>query len=163
VPETISVGIVGYGFATKTFHAPLVAGTLGLRLAAVASSDPVKVHADWPDVAVDATPEQLFARADIDLVVIPTPNQTHFPLARQALAAGKHVVVDKPFTVALDDARSLRTEAEAAGANAAMVDREAAPNTTATRKPLRRSNFIDAGYPRLAKRAKRVALRRARA
>jgi predicted dehydrogenase len=115
VPETISVGIVGYGFATKTFHAPLVAGTPGLRLAAVASSDPVKVHADWPDVAVDATPEQLFARADIDLVVIPTPNQTHFPLARQALAAGKHVVMDKPFTVALDDARTLKTEAEAAG------------------------------------------------
>lgn len=112
--KTLNVAIVGYGFASKTFHAPLIVGVPGLQLTAIASSDPAKVKADWPDVAVDATPADLFARPEIDLVVIPTPNDSHFPLARMALAAGKHVVVDKPFTVTLAEARCLQTEAAAA-------------------------------------------------
>lgn len=112
--KTLSVGIVGYGYATKTFHAPLIAGVPGLRLAAISSSNPSKVYADWPDVQVEATAERLFARSDIDLVVIPTPNDTHFPLACAGLAAGKHVVVDKPFTVTLDEARQLQAKAQAA-------------------------------------------------
>ena len=113
--EPLNVGIVGYGFATKTFHAPLIAGVPGLRLAAISSSDPAKAKADWPEVATEATPEALFARPEIDLVVIPTPNETHYPLASAALAAGKHVVVDKPFTVTAHDARRLRTQARDAG------------------------------------------------
>ena len=103
----LKVGLVGYGYAGKTFHAPLIAAVPGLHLAAVASSDAAKVHADWPDVTVHAAPAELIARDDIDLVVIATPNDTHHPLARAALLAGRHVVVDKPFTVALADAREL--------------------------------------------------------
>ena len=114
MPDPLNVGIVGYGFATKTFHAPLIAGIPGLKLTAISSSDPAKVRADWPGIAVDPNPEVLFARPEIDLVIIPTPNTTHFPLARAALAAGKHVVVDKPFTVTLDEARTLQAEATAA-------------------------------------------------
>lgn len=113
--ETYNVGLVGYGFASKTFHAPLIMATPGLELAAVSSSDAGKVHADLPDVAVDATPQTLFARRDIDLVVIPTPNETHFSLAKAALAAGKHVVVDKPFTITLGEGRLLKGHADAAG------------------------------------------------
>ena len=103
----LRVGLIGYGYAGKTFHAPLVAAVPDLALVAVASSDAAKVHADWPAVTVHATPAELIAREDIDLIVIATPNDTHHPLARSALLAGRHVVVDKPFTVALDDAREL--------------------------------------------------------
>ena len=103
----LKVGLIGYGYAGKTFHAPLIAAVPALELAAVASSDAAKVHADWPGVTVLATPAELIARDDLDLVVIATPNDTHHPLARAALLAGRHVVVDKPFTVALDDAREL--------------------------------------------------------
>lgn len=113
--ETFNVGLVGYGFASQTFHAPLIAATPGLKLTAVSSRDADKVHAALPDVEVDATPQALFARRDIDLVVIPTPNETHFPLAKAALAAGKHVVVDKPFTVTLSEGRLLRGQAEDSG------------------------------------------------
>ena len=105
--DRLRVGLIGYGYAGKTFHAPLVAAVPALELAAVASSDEAKVHADWPGVSVHATPASLIARDDIDLVVIATPNDTHHPLARDALLAGRHVVVDKPFTVKLDDAREL--------------------------------------------------------
>ena len=101
----IRVGILGYGFATATFHAPLVASVPGLALTAVASSQPAKVHAEWPAVQVFDTPQALIDSDTIDLVVVPTPNPTHHPLAKAALQAGKHVVVDKPFTL---------TEAEAA-------------------------------------------------
>lgn len=103
----IRVGLVGYGYAGKTFHAPLIAATPGLRLHAVASSDAAKVHADWPQIEVVPDAQTLIARSDIDLVVIATPNDTHAPLARAALGAGKHVVVDKPFALDLDEAREV--------------------------------------------------------
>jgi predicted dehydrogenase len=111
----LRVGLIGYGFASKTFHSPLISGTPGLELAVVSSSNAEKVNADWPSVQVVASPEDVFNDPTIDLVVIPTPNATHFPLAQQALEAGKHVVVDKPFTVTLGEARSLNILAQERG------------------------------------------------
>jgi predicted dehydrogenase len=105
--SVLKAGIVGYGYATRTFHAPLIAAVPGLELAAVSSSDPAKVAADRPGLRVFPSPEALFADDEIELVVIPTPNETHFPLAAQALAAGKHVVVDKPFTLTTAEAKDL--------------------------------------------------------
>ncbi|WP_434462979.1 oxidoreductase [Serratia plymuthica] len=113
--EKIRVGLVGYGYASKTFHAPLIVGTPGVELAAVSSSDAGKVHADWPAMTVVSDPQALFDDPSIDLIVIPTPNDTHFPLAQQAMAAGKHVVVDKPFTVTLSQAQELKRQAEQSG------------------------------------------------
>ena len=109
----LRVGLVGYGYAGKTFHAPLIAGVPGLHLAAVASRDAARVQADWPDTEVLADPRALLRRADLDLIVIASPNDTHFPLARAALAAGRHVVVDKPFTLTLAEARELAALAHA--------------------------------------------------
>jgi predicted dehydrogenase len=111
----LQVGLIGYGYAGKTFHAPLIAAVPDLRLAAIASSDAAKVHADWPQVTVHATPAGLIAREDLDLVVIATPNDTHHPLAHAALSAGRNVVVDKPFTVTLDEARDLAALARERG------------------------------------------------
>jgi predicted dehydrogenase len=111
----LRVGIVGNGYATRAFHAPLIRATEGLTFAALASGSPDKARAEWPGVEVAAAPEALFADPSIDLVVIPTPNDTHHPLAAAALAAGKHVVVDKPFTVTTAEARDLIGRAEAAG------------------------------------------------
>ncbi|CAI1613258.1 oxidoreductase [Serratia proteamaculans] len=113
--EKIRVGLVGYGYASKTFHAPLIVGTPGVELAAVSSSDAGKVHADWPSMMVVSDPQALFNDPSIDLIVIPTPNDTHFPLAQQAMAAGKNVVVDKPFTVTLSQAQELKHQAEQSG------------------------------------------------
>jgi predicted dehydrogenase len=111
--RALNVGFVGYGYATRTFHAPLVAATPGLRLAAVATTAPATLAADWPDVPALPTADVLFARPDIDLVVIATTNDSHFPLAHLALASGKHVVVDKPFTLTAADGRALETLANA--------------------------------------------------
>ena len=113
--DAIRVGLIGYGYASKTFHAPLISGTPGMTLAAVASSDENKVHADWPAMPVVSGPERILNDPNIDLVVIPPPNDTHFPLAKAALEAGKHVVVDKPFTVTLSQARELEALAKSGG------------------------------------------------
>lgn len=113
--SSINVAVVGYGFASQTFHVPLILATPGLALVAISTSDAAKVLADLPEVDIENTPQALFARDDIDLVVIPTPNDTHYPLAKAALAGGKHVVLDKPFTVTLTEARSLKSQADGVG------------------------------------------------
>ncbi|MGJ7457957.1 oxidoreductase [Halomonas sp. MA07-2] len=112
--HTLSVGLIGYGMAGQFLHAPLIQATPGMQLTAVVSSEVDRVHADLPDVEVLAKAPALLARRDIDLVVIATPNETHYPLAKAALAAGKHLVIDQPFTVSLSEARLLRTQAEGA-------------------------------------------------
>lgn len=106
-PHTVRVGLCGYGLAGKTFHAPLIQAVPGLELVAVASSDAAKVRADLPDVTVDSDPMAIATSRQVDLVVIATPNDSHASIARSALAAGKHVVVEKPFTVDLAEAREL--------------------------------------------------------
>lgn len=102
----LSVGLIGFGYAGRTFHAPLIAAAPGLQLAAVASSDADKVHAVFPAAEVVGH-DALIVRADIDLIVIATPNDTHAPLALAALQAGRHVVVDKPFALSPEEARTL--------------------------------------------------------
>ncbi|SFG50740.1 Predicted dehydrogenase [Novosphingobium sp. CF614] len=101
------VGLIGYGFAAKTFHAPLIAAEFGLTLTTVFSSDRAKVIADLPHARVDGDPFAVATSDEIDLVVIASPNDSHAPLARAALRAGKHVVVDKPFTLDMAEAREL--------------------------------------------------------
>ena len=110
-PAPLRIGIVGFGFAAQTFHVPLIRAVDGLQIVAVASSDAAKVATVLPDARVHAAPHDLIAD-DIDLVVIASPNETHEPVARAALNAGKHVVIDKPFTVTLDEARGLIALAE---------------------------------------------------
>ena len=105
--KTINIALIGYGFVGKTFHAPLIQSIEGLTLAVVSSRDEEKVKRDLPDVQVVATPEEAIQHPDVDLVVIASPNATHAPLAALALNAGKHVVVDKPFTLDMQEAREL--------------------------------------------------------
>ena len=112
---TLRVGLVGYGYAGRTIHAPLIATVPGLQLAAVASSRADRVHDDHPGLPVDAEPRQLMQRADIDLVVIAAPPAVHAALADAALRAGKHVVVDKPFVLDLAEARDLARRARSCG------------------------------------------------
>jgi predicted dehydrogenase len=103
----LHVALIGYGFAGKTFHAPLIAGVPGLQLSCVSSSKPAQVLADWPQVHVVADPGAAFADPAIDVVVIATSNSSHHPLAKAALLAGKHVVIDKPCTVTLAETEEL--------------------------------------------------------
>jgi scyllo-inositol 2-dehydrogenase (NADP+) len=99
----LEVGLVGYGLAGSVFHAPLIAASPRLSLAAIATSRSEAV----PGVRLVRKPLAIVSDPELDLVVIATPNDTHFPLARAALEAGKHVVVDKPFALTSAEADAL--------------------------------------------------------
>jgi predicted dehydrogenase len=101
----LNVGLVGWGFAGRVFHAPVIRAVDGLRLSAI-----VQRHGDrdpkYRDVEFVRSVDELLKRT-IDLVVVATPNTSHHPIAKQALLAGRHVVVDKPFTTTLSEAEDL--------------------------------------------------------
>jgi predicted dehydrogenase len=105
--KVISVGLVGYGIAGRVFHAPLISSVPGLRLASVVERHGATSRERYPDVAVVKDASELFRSDAIELVVIATPNATHYDLARAALLSGKHVVVDKPFAVLSSEAQQL--------------------------------------------------------
>src|SRR5881396_1873605 len=94
----LNVGLVGFGFAGQVFHAPVIRAVPGLRLGAIVQR---RGGSDFVHSV-----EDLLTR-DIDLVVIATPNVSHYPIAKQCLLAGRHVVVDKPFTTTLAEAEEL--------------------------------------------------------
>lgn len=105
------VALVGYGLGGRSFHAPLIAVTSGLRLDAIVTSNPERrrqASAEHPAARLLEDADEIFARPrDFDLVVVTTPNRTHVPLARRALEAGLPVVVDKPLAPAFAQAREL--------------------------------------------------------
>lgn len=111
----IRTGLIGYGLGGMAFHAPLIDAVPELDLAAIATSRAAAVHERYPTMAVLPDAAALLANPDIELVAISTPNDTHFPLARAALEAGKHVVIDKPFATSVAEAEALVALAEAQG------------------------------------------------
>jgi predicted dehydrogenase len=103
----LQVALIGYGGAGRIFHAPLIAGVPGLQLACIVTRQSDAVQRDWPHPRCVASASAALADPAIDLVVIATPNASHFELALAALQAGKHVVVDKPCTVTLAETETL--------------------------------------------------------
>jgi scyllo-inositol 2-dehydrogenase (NADP+) len=103
VTEPIGVGLVGYGMAGSSLHLPLIMAEPGLDLRAVVTSHPDRV----PGVAVVPTVAALLDDPAVELVVVAVPNTAHHDVARTALEAGRHVVVDKPFTVTTAEADDL--------------------------------------------------------
>jgi predicted dehydrogenase len=109
--SAFEVGLIGFGLGGGSFHAPLIAATPGLSLAAVVTRDAARrreIGRLYPSARVLPSADALWSREPrLDLIVISTPNSTHVPLARAALEAGSHVVVDKPFARTADEAREI--------------------------------------------------------
>jgi scyllo-inositol 2-dehydrogenase (NADP+) len=103
----IDVGLVGFGFAGRTFHAPVIAAVEGLRLAVILQRNGSEAEQAYPSAQVVRSLDELLAIDSIRLVVIATPNTTHFDLAKQCLLAGRDVVIDKPFTTTYAEAAEL--------------------------------------------------------
>jgi scyllo-inositol 2-dehydrogenase (NADP+) len=103
----IDVGLVGFGFAGRTFHAPVIAAVEGLRLAAILQRHGSEAEQAYPATRAVRSIDELLAINTIRLVVIATPNTTHFELAKQCLLAGRDVVIDKPFATTYAEAGEL--------------------------------------------------------
>src|SRR5712664_4137451 len=103
----IEVALIGFGLAGRAFHAPVIRAVPGLHLAAILQRSGGEAAEKYPDVRSVRGVEELLAIPEVRLVVIATPNETHYPFARRCLEAGRDVVVDKPFTTTLEEAVSL--------------------------------------------------------
>src|SRR5438309_704899 len=103
----MEVGLVGFGLAGRAFHAPVIRAVPGLHLGAIVQRSGTEASEKYPDVRVVRSLDELLSITEIRLVVIATPNETHYPFARQSLEAGRDVVVDKPFTTTLEEAKLL--------------------------------------------------------
>jgi len=107
VSQDIKVGVVGFGLAGKVFHAPFVSAVPGLRLASIVERRGDAAAKAYPGVFIARSFDEMLEDPGIRLVVIGTPNETHFDLAGQALRAGRNVVIDKPFAASSAQAREL--------------------------------------------------------
>ena len=111
----IRVGVLGYGLAGRIFHCPFVSAVPGFELATIVQRTGDTAAADYPEAHVLRSVDEAFADPAIDLIVVATPNASHFELAAKALRVGKHVVVDKPMTSSSAEARELITLATQQG------------------------------------------------
>jgi scyllo-inositol 2-dehydrogenase (NADP+) len=103
----IEVGLIGFGLAGRCFHTPVIRAVPGLRLSAVLQRSGDSAAQRYSDVRIVRNLDELLAIDSIRLIVVATPNQSHFPIARCCLEAGRDVVVDKPFTVSVAEALEL--------------------------------------------------------
>jgi len=111
----IDVGLIGFGLAGRLFHAPMISAVEGLHLAAILQRHTDEAREAYPSAKIVRSLDELLAIDSIQLVVIATPNTTHFELARQCLTAGRGVVVDKPFTPTYTEAAELVAIAQKSG------------------------------------------------
>jgi scyllo-inositol 2-dehydrogenase (NADP+) len=112
----VRVALIGYGLGGASFHAPLIATTPGMRLATIVTRNPerrAQAAREHPKANIVDSAQAIWDRAaqDYDVVVVTTSNDAHASLAKDALAAGLPVVVDKPFAVTALQAREVIAEA----------------------------------------------------
>lgn len=111
----IRVGILGFGYAAQTFHVPLIRALAPYELTAIYSSQAEKHQAEQPEVQFFNSPESLINSDIVDLIIVTSPNDTHFKIAQDCLLAGKHVVLEKPMVTRVSEAVELEQLAKAQG------------------------------------------------
>ena len=103
----LNVALCSYGMSGKVFHAPLIAAEPQLHLHTILQRSNDSALADYPDIQIAKTFEDILANPEINIVVVNTPNEHHYSMTKAALLAGKHVVTEKPFTLSLSEGEEL--------------------------------------------------------
>jgi scyllo-inositol 2-dehydrogenase (NADP+) len=102
--KPIVTGLMAYGMSGKIFHAPFLSQHPGFQFQGVLERHNKLAQADYPGITSYDKPEQLLNSPEIELIVINTPNNTHFDYAKQAILAGKHVLIEKPAATSVKEA-----------------------------------------------------------
>lgn len=110
--QVINTALCSFGMSGWVFHAPFLSAHPGFNFYGVWERSKNLAQEKYPDVRVFRTYEELLADTTIDLVIVNTPSYTHFDYAKQALSAGKHVIVEKPFTATVKEAEELQALAK---------------------------------------------------
>jgi scyllo-inositol 2-dehydrogenase (NADP+) len=113
--KEIITGILAYGMSGKVFHVPFINSHPGFKLHAITERNKKQAANDYPGLISYDAIDDLINDPSIELVIINTPNYTHYEYASKALKAGKHILVEKPFTATTEEAKELFEIADAAG------------------------------------------------
>ncbi|ROI00730.1 Gfo/Idh/MocA family oxidoreductase [Chryseobacterium daecheongense] len=113
--QLVKVGLCAFGMSGKVFHAPFLKEHPGFFMSAVVERSKNDSKEKYPETTIYRSVKEMLQNADIELVVVNTPVQTHFEYAKMALEAGKNVIVEKPFTVDVIEAEELVKLAEEKG------------------------------------------------
>lgn len=111
----IRTALVGYGSVAEKMHAPLISVCPDLDFVAIVERNSNRCEEKYPKVRTFRSLDELLEADYADLICITTPNEFHFPMAKQCLQAGKHVVVDKPVTIFSHEAEELEKLARERG------------------------------------------------
>ncbi|MDP9052045.1 MAG: Gfo/Idh/MocA family oxidoreductase, partial [Acidobacteriota bacterium] len=114
----VGVGVIGFGLGGSVFHAPFVSAVPGLRLVSIMQRSGDSAAKAWPTTKIERSIDATLADPSVEVVVVSTPNETHFELAKRVLEAGKHVVIDKPFASTSEEALELGRIAKSKGLQA---------------------------------------------
>ncbi|MDZ4714224.1 MAG: Gfo/Idh/MocA family oxidoreductase [Cytophagales bacterium] len=105
--KVIGTALLSFGMSGKVFHAPLLSALPGFRLLGAWERTKKEIATLYQGTKSYSSFNEMLADPDVDLVVVNTPTATHFSFAKEALHAGKHVVVEKAFTTNADEAIEL--------------------------------------------------------
>lgn len=103
----VRVGVIGFGLAGQAFHAPVIRGVAGMELACILERRTENAKKRYPEVRVARTLDEMLSDKTLGLIVVATPNDTHFSYTKACLEADRDVVVDKPFTPTFSEAEQL--------------------------------------------------------
>jgi predicted dehydrogenase len=120
LPTPINTAVIGFGISARVFHLPFLTTSPQYNVTTILERTKSDSKTLYPDTIIVRSLEEILSDRAIELVVITTPNETHFPYAKKAFEAGKHVVVEKPFTNTSAEARSL-VDLAASGQNILSV------------------------------------------
>jgi predicted dehydrogenase len=113
--KVIKTGVCSYGMSGQVFHAPFLHVNPGFEFTAVVERSKNLAQERYPDVKVYRSLEEMLADKSLELIVVNTPNYTHYEYAKAALEAGKNVIVEKPFTVHAGEGKELAALAKSKG------------------------------------------------
>lgn len=105
--QLVKVGLCAFGMSGKVFHAPFLKEHPGYFLSAIVERTKNESQDKYPNATVYTSVEEMLEKADVDVIVVNTPVQTHFEYVKKALEAGKNVIVEKPFTINVSEAEQL--------------------------------------------------------
>ncbi|MDM1554532.1 MULTISPECIES: Gfo/Idh/MocA family oxidoreductase [Chryseobacterium] len=113
--QLVKAGLCAFGMSGKVFHAPFLKQHPGFFISAVVERSKNESEEKYPESTVYRSVEDMLQNAEVELVIINTPVQTHYEYAKKALEAGKNIIVEKPFTVNVEEAEELVKLAEEKG------------------------------------------------
>jgi len=113
--QPVNTGLMSFGMSGRIFHAPFLHFHPGFSFSAVTERHEKKVNQFYPQVKSYDTPDSLIHDPDLELIVVNTPNNTHFDYAKQALLAGKNVLIEKPFVTSVAETKELFDVSERLG------------------------------------------------